>query len=75
MIDALPDVVPAVDRAAQLPGLTVVTGMCGHGFGIGPAFGRIAARLATGEDPGHDLARFRLARFSDGSPMRPGPNL
>ncbi|MFZ5964619.1 NAD(P)/FAD-dependent oxidoreductase [Thalassococcus sp. BH17M4-6] len=75
MIDSLPDVVPAVDRAADVPGLTVVTGMCGHGFGIGPAFGRIAARLATGDDPGHDLARFRLTRFSDGSPMRPGPNI
>ena len=37
MIDVLPDVVPVVDHVAALPGLTVATGMCGHGFGIGPA--------------------------------------
>ncbi len=75
MIDVLPDVVPVVDRVAALPGLTVATGMCGHGFGIGPAFGRIAAALVKGEAPGHDLSRFRMARFSDGSRMVPGPNL
>ncbi|SMX48638.1 NAD(P)/FAD-dependent oxidoreductase [Maliponia aquimaris] len=75
MIDVLPDVVPVVDRVPQLPGLTVVTGMCGHGFGIGPAFGRIAVDLATGADPGHDLTRFRIGRFSDGSKLRRGPNL
>ncbi|MGY9048894.1 hypothetical protein P775_18560 [Puniceibacterium antarcticum] len=75
MIDVLPDVVPVVDRVAALPGLTVATGMCGHGFGIGPAFGRIAAALVRGEAPGHDLSRFRMARFSDGSRMVPGPNI
>ncbi len=67
MIDTLPDVVPVVDRAETLPGLTVATGMCGHGFGIGPGFGRIAAALVAGDTPGHDISRFRLSRFSDGS--------
>ncbi|QFT64242.1 FAD-binding oxidoreductase [Roseivivax sp. THAF30] len=75
MIDVLPDVVPVVDNVAALPGLTVATGMCGHGFGIGPAFGRIAGALATGGETGHEMSRFRLARFSDGSKMVPGPNL
>lgn len=75
MIDVLPDVVPVVDRVDQLPGLTVVTGMCGHGFGAGPGFGRIAVDLATGRDPGHDLTRFRMGRFLDGSKLVPGPNL
>ncbi|MEY1555024.1 NAD(P)/FAD-dependent oxidoreductase [Yoonia sp. R2331] len=75
LIDTLPDVVPIVDTCAALPGLTICTGMCGHGFGIGPAFGRIAAALATGTDPGHDLSRFRLARFTDGSALSLGPNL
>ncbi|MGR3495043.1 NAD(P)/FAD-dependent oxidoreductase [Citreimonas sp.] len=75
MIDVLPDVVPVVDRAAQIPGLTVCTGMCGHGFGAGPGFGRIAADLATGDDPGTDLSRFRMGRFFDGSTLVPGPNL
>ncbi|MDJ0823055.1 MAG: FAD-dependent oxidoreductase, partial [Paracoccaceae bacterium] len=75
MIDVLPDVVPVVDHVKALPGLIAVTGMCGHGFGIGPAFGRIAADMAAGDDPGHDLSRFRLSRFSDGSKMVPGPNI
>lgn len=75
MIDAMPDVVPIVDHCADLPGLTVVTGMCGHGFGIGPAFGKITADLVTGADPGHDLTRFRMGRFNDGSRMIPGPNI
>ena len=75
MIDVMPDVVPVVDNVPEIDGLTVATGMCGHGFGIGPAFGKIAAALLMGDDVGHDIARFRFGRFSDGSPMRPGPNI
>ena len=75
MIDTLPDVVPVVDHAAQIPGLTIATGMCGHGFGIGPAFGRIVADMVQGKPPGHDLSRFRLSRFFDGSRLELGPNL
>ncbi|OAN76099.1 PTS sugar transporter subunit IID [Jannaschia sp. EhC01] len=75
MIDVLPDVVPVVDHVEKLPGLMVATGMCGHGFGIGPAFGRILADMAQGNAPGHDLNRFGMARFLDGSKLRPGPNL
>ncbi len=63
MIDTMPDVVPVIDHAAALPGLVVATGMCGHGFGIGPAVGRVVADLVTGRAPGHDLARFRMTRF------------
>lgn len=72
MIDTMPDIVPVMDRVAALPGLTLGTGFSGHGFGIGPAAGRILAALATGADVGHDLTRFRLSRFSDGSAMRLG---
>ncbi|MDW3222315.1 MAG: FAD-dependent oxidoreductase [Paracoccaceae bacterium] len=75
MIDTMPDVVPVVDRVAALPGLTLGTGMSGHGFGIGPAMGRILADLAMGKAPGHDLTRFRFARFSDGSKVNLGPAL
>lgn len=74
MIDTMPDVVPVLDRVGALPGLTLGTGLSGHGFGIGPAVGRVLADLVTGRDPGHDLSRFRLARFSEG-PVRPGPAL
>ncbi len=75
MIDTLPDIVPVIDRAASLRGLVIATGLSGHGFGIGPGVGRVAADLAMDRDPGHDLTRFRLARFSDGTRLRPGPHL
>ena len=75
MIDTMPDIVPVVDHVPSLPGLTIGTGMSGHGFGIGPGMGRVLASLATGRDVGHDLTRFRLSRFSDGSPILLGPNV
>ncbi|MDN5789190.1 FAD-binding oxidoreductase, partial [Pseudorhodobacter sp.] len=70
MIDTMPDVVPIVD-AAPLDGLVIATGMCGHGFGIGPGFGRVVADLVMGRAVGHDLSRFRFGRFTDGSKIRP----
>lgn len=75
MADVMPDVVPVVDHVEALPGLVLGTGFSGHGFGIGPGMGRVLADLALDRDPGHDLRRFRLARFSDGSPMELGPAL
>ncbi|MFO1175666.1 MAG: FAD-binding oxidoreductase [Paracoccaceae bacterium] len=75
MIDTMPDVVPVIDHVAALPGLTVATGLSGHGFGIGPAVGRVTADLAMGRAPGHDLSRFRLSRFTDGSEIVIGPSL
>lgn len=75
MIDALPDVVPVVDHARDIPGLIVATGMCGHGFGIGPGFGRVIANMVNGDDPGFDLHRFRLSRFADGSNLDLGPTI
>jgi len=75
MIDTMPDVVPVIDRVAALPGLVLATGMSGHGFGIGPGIGRVVADLVAGNPPGHDLHRFRLSRFSDGTKIAPGPSL
>ncbi|MGD8841443.1 MAG: FAD-dependent oxidoreductase, partial [Gammaproteobacteria bacterium] len=51
----------------------ISTGFSGHGFGIGPGAGRIMADLIQGKDAGHDLRRFRLSRFSDGSKLELGP--
>ena len=73
MIDALPDVVPVLDRAADIEGLWIATGFSGHGFGIGPAAGKIIANLIQNNSVEHELNRFRLSRFSDGSPIIPGP--
>ncbi|MBU2965319.1 FAD-binding oxidoreductase [Amphritea sp. 2_MG-2023] len=75
MIDAMPDIVPIVDRVPDFEGLIVATGMSGHGFGIGPAFGKIVAQMVNKEDSEHDLSRFRFSRFSDGSTLDIGPNI
>ncbi|MCF8511089.1 MAG: FAD-binding oxidoreductase [Rhodobacteraceae bacterium] len=68
MIDTMPDVVPVIDRA-PIEGLVIATGLSGHGFGIGPGLGRVVADLVRGRPVGHDLSRFRLSRFSDGSSL------
>jgi len=74
MIDTMPDLVPVLDEA-RLAGLFIATGMSGHGFGIGPGIGRVMADLVLGNAPGHDLTRFRLSRFTDGSKIQPAPTL
>jgi glycine/D-amino acid oxidase-like deaminating enzyme len=74
-IDVTPDVVPYIGHVGAVPGLTVATGFSGHGFGIGPAAGRLAAELATAQTPSVDPLPFRVSRFSDGSPIVLGPTL
>jgi glycine/D-amino acid oxidase-like deaminating enzyme len=74
-IDVTPDVVPYISPVGTLPGLTVATGFSGHGFGIGPAAGRLAADLAIGAQPSVDPTPFRASRFSDGSPIVIGPGV
>jgi len=74
-IDVTPDVVPYISPVGTLPGLTVATGFSGHGFGIGPAAGRLAAELAIGAVPSVDPTAFRASRFSDGSPIVIGPEV
>ena len=73
MIDVTPDAVPYLCEAASPRGFFIGTGMSGHGFGFGPGAGHVLADLVQGRSPGHDLTRFRLNRFHDGSPIVPGP--
>jgi glycine/D-amino acid oxidase-like deaminating enzyme len=74
-IDVTPDIVPVISPVAERPGLTVATGFSGHGFGIGPGAGRLAADLVAGDAPLVDPAPFRLTRFSDGSPIFIDPDV
>ena len=69
LIDVTPDAVPVISTIDAVPGLVVATGFSGHGFGIGPAAGRLAADLATGAPPLVDPHAFRFSRFTDGSPI------
>jgi glycine/D-amino acid oxidase-like deaminating enzyme len=74
-IDVTPDIVPYIGEVDALPGLTIATGFSGHGFGIGPAAGRLAAELAVSASPSVDPAAFRVTRFGHGSPIVLGPEL
>ncbi|CAO96430.1 NAD(P)/FAD-dependent oxidoreductase [Erwinia tasmaniensis] len=67
MIDSTPDAVPVISGVGKLPGLIISAGYSGHGFGIGPGAGRLAADLATDDSPIVDPAPFRYERFFDGS--------
>ena len=73
LIDVTPDAVPTLGEDPALKGLYIATGLSGHGFGIGPAIGRIVADMVREVDPGHDVHSFRPTRFFDGSPINPGP--
>lgn len=68
-IDTTPDLLPVISAAPGLPGLVIATGFSGHGFGIGPGAGRLAADLVDGTAPVVDPAAFRLSRFDE----RPRP--
>lgn len=63
LIDLTPDGLPVLDAPPDVAGLVVAAGFSGHGFGIGPVSGEVAAGLALGRAPGHDIAAFRLGRF------------
>ncbi|MBT0726685.1 FAD-binding oxidoreductase [Rosenbergiella australiborealis] len=67
MIDSTPDAIPVISEVAQLPGLILSAGYSGHGFGIGPGAGRLAADLATNNPPIVDPTPYRYARLIDGS--------
>jgi glycine/D-amino acid oxidase-like deaminating enzyme len=75
MIDVTPDVVPVMDEISDYPGLFLATGFSGHGFGIGPGAGKVMANMVMGNSAMHNLDRFRMSRFYDGSKMSPGPGL
>lgn len=71
MIDVTPDAVPVISAIDDRPGLFVATGFSGHGFGIGPAAGELAADLIMDQNPLVDPGPFRFSRFSDGSAIQP----
>jgi glycine/D-amino acid oxidase-like deaminating enzyme len=72
MIDTLPDEIPVIDRVPAIPGLVMATGLSGHGFGIGPAIGRVVADLVMERPVGHDLTPFAFDRFQQGRVLKPG---
>ena len=63
LIDVTPDAVPVIGEVPALPGFFLATGFSGHGFGIGPGAGRLAADLLAGDPPIVDPTPFRFNRF------------
>ena len=63
-LDLTPDALPVIDRVPGLANVVVAAGFSGHGFGIGPVTGPIAARLVLGKPPGHPIDSFRFDRFA-----------
>jgi glycine/D-amino acid oxidase-like deaminating enzyme len=63
LIDVTPDAVPVISPVEAMPGFFLASGFSGHGFGIGPAAGRLAADLVVGDRPIVDPAPFRFGRF------------
>ncbi len=73
LIDSTPDGVPVISAIEALPGFFLAAGFSGHGFGVGPAGGRLAADLMAGDRPIVDPAPFRHNRLVDGTALgRPG---
>lgn len=66
-MDVTPDAVPVISAVDKMPGFFLASGFSGHGFGIGPAAGRLVADLVINRTPLVDPAHFRLTRFTDGS--------
>lgn len=59
---ATPDGLPVIGRGA-VKGLVVAGGLFRNGILLGPLVGEIAAALALGETPAHDLKPFDPGRF------------
>lgn len=70
-IDTTPDTIPVISAVDKLPGFFLATGFSGHGFGIGPGAGRLAADVVTGDAPLIDPAAYSYERLVDGRPLAP----
>lgn len=61
--DKTPDGEPYLSTVDEVPGLVLACGFSGHGFGIAPAAGLIAAELAAGSATTVDVSPLRYDRF------------
>ncbi len=55
-----------------MSGFYLAAGCSGHGFGLGPGIGQLAADRVANDTPCVDPAPFRLSRFLDGSKLDVG---
>ena len=71
LIDHTPDQIPVISEVDSMPGFFLSTGYSGHGFGIGPGAGRLAADIVAGDKPIVDPTAFRYSRMIDGTKLVP----
>lgn len=64
MLDMTPDALPVIDKVPEVQNLVVAAGFSGHGFGIGPITGPLAADLALDRSVRIDVQAFRFDRFA-----------
>ena len=69
LIDFTADWLPVISAIDKLPGLYVSAGFSGHGFGLGPAAGRLCADLIAGDQPIVDPHPYRYSRLVDGTDL------
>ena len=67
--DLTPDVLPALGKIKRYEGLYIASGLSGHGFGLGPAVGKVLADVITGRPDKYDISALRFERFSDGTKL------
>ncbi len=72
LVDCSPDAVPVISKVDQVDGLVLAAGCSGHGFGMGPGIGLLAAQLLRNDEPCVDPAPYRLSRLVDGSRLEIG---
>jgi glycine/D-amino acid oxidase-like deaminating enzyme len=72
LVDCTPDATPVISAVKEADGLFLAAGCSGHGFGLGPGIGFLAAQLIVNDVPCVDPTEFRLSRFFDGSKLQVG---
>ena len=64
LLDVTPDSLPVIDHVPGIDNAVVCAGLSGHGFGIGPVTGPLAADLVLGRTPRLPLDAFRHSRLA-----------
>nr|WP_255762053.1 FAD-binding oxidoreductase [Halomonas alkalisoli] len=71
-VDCTPDAVPVISAVGEVPGFFLAAGCSGHGFGLGPGIGHLAADLVANDRPCVDPKPYSLSRLTDGSKVEVG---
>lgn len=71
LVDMTPDGLPIIDGGTSADGLSVITGLAGHGLHLGPVLGEIARELALEGTSRRQIDAFSLGRFADGKVASP----